>query len=78
MVDITDLSIHLGNQGQVSVHGDQYQAVHCLNIPLHQMNALLPNAAVAEPITNRMKLPMDLTGYWVIYNGVIEKYPWFL
>lgn len=50
MVDVTDLSIHRGNQGQLSVHGKQYQAVHCLKIPLYQKNALLPNAAVAEVI----------------------------
>lgn len=50
MVDITDISIHRGNQGQLSVHGEHYQAVHCLNIPLHEKNALLPNAAVAEVI----------------------------
>lgn len=50
MVDVTDISIHTGNQGQMSVHGKEYQAVHCLNIPLHEKNALLPNAAVAEVI----------------------------
>lgn len=50
MVDVTDLSIHRANKGSMSVHGKEYQAVHCLNIPLHQKNALLPNAAVAEVI----------------------------
>lgn len=50
MVDITDISVHLGNKGQMSVHGEKYQAVHCLNIPLYNKNALLPNAAVAEVI----------------------------
>ena len=50
MVDITDISIHRANKGQVSVHGKEYQAVHCLSIPLHNKNVLLPNAAVAEVI----------------------------
>lgn len=50
MVDITDISIHRANKGQMSAQGKEYQAVHCLNIPLHNKNALLPNAAVAEVI----------------------------
>lgn len=50
MVDVTDISVHRANQERLSVHGKQYQAVHCLNIPLYQKNALLPNAAVAEVI----------------------------
>ena len=50
MVDVTDISIHRANKGKMSTQGEQYQAVHCLNIPLHQKSALLPNAAVAEVI----------------------------
>lgn len=68
MVDVTDISIHRANQGQLSVHGTQYEAVHCLNIPLHQKNALLPNAAVAEVIAYSDPTTMEDAPSWLLGN----------
>lgn len=50
MADITDISIHRAGRDQKNLQGQEYQAVHCLKIPLHEDSALLPNAAVAEVI----------------------------
>lgn len=50
MADITDMSIHQAGKDQKALQGKEYQAVHCLKIPLLNESALLPNAAVAEVI----------------------------
>lgn len=47
MSDVTDISVR-GNHSMAQSQRQQYDAVHCLLLPLNADLALLPNAAVAE------------------------------
>jgi chemosensory pili system protein ChpC len=67
MGDVTDLSVR-GARGVTQSQRRQYDAVHCLLLPLHMDLALLPNAAVAEVIPYSEPEPLEdapdwLTGY---------------
>lgn len=65
MGEVTDLTRHSGNavsQGQRR----QYDAVHCLLLPLHMDIALLPNAAVAEVIPYIEPITVEDAPEWLM------------
>ncbi|MGD8525134.1 MAG: chemotaxis protein CheW [Thioalkalispiraceae bacterium] len=66
MADITDISIHRAGKDQKALQGKEYQAVHCLKIPLHNNSALLPNAAVAEVIAFNEPDPISDAPSWLL------------
>ena len=66
MADITDISIHRAGRDQKALQGKEYQAVHCLKIPLHENSALLPNAAVAEVIAFNQPEPINDAPEWLL------------
>lgn len=66
MADITDISIHRAGKDQKALQGKEYQVVHCLKIPLHEDNALLPNAAVAEVIAFNEPEPISDAPDWLL------------
>jgi len=65
MGDVTDLTIRLGRAVTQSQRR-QYDAVHCLLLPLYTDVALLPNAAVAEVITFIEPVPVENAPEWLI------------
>ena len=65
MGDVTDISVRSG-RGVTQSQRRQYDAVHCLLLPLHMDLALLPNAAVAEVIPYSEPVPLDDAPDWFI------------
>lgn len=65
MGDVTDMTVRSGRTVAQSQRR-QYDAVHCLLLPLHMDLALLPNAAVAEVIPYSDPVPLDDAPEWFI------------
>jgi chemosensory pili system protein ChpC len=65
MAEVTDISRH-SSRGAAPSQRREYDAVHCLLLPMHQDIAVLPNAAVAEVIPFSEPLPIDDAPEWLI------------
>ena len=65
MGDVTDLTLR-SNRAVAQSQRRQYEAVHCLLLPLHMDLALLPNAAVAEVIPYSEPLAIEDAPEWLI------------
>jgi len=65
MADIMDMTT-LGNREVANSPQAQFDAVHCLLLPLHMDVALLPNAAVAEVIPYVEPVAIEDAPSWLI------------
>lgn len=65
MGDVTDLTLHTA-RAMAQSQRRQYDAVHCLLLPLNDDIALLPNAAVAEVIPYSEPVAIDDAPEWLI------------
>ena len=65
MGDVTDLTIRT-NRAVAQSQRRQYDAVHCLLLPLNADIALLPNAAVAEVIPYTEPMTIEDAPDWLV------------
>lgn len=62
MADVMDMTL----PGRGNVKKEQFDAVHCLLLPLHREIAILPNAAVAEIIGYNEPEPTPDAPEWLL------------
>lgn len=60
------MSQEINTNANALLSGHRTESVHCLNIPLKNMNLLLPNAAVAEVIGYAEAEPIDGAPPWLL------------
>ncbi len=65
MGDVTDLTTR-GSSAAAQSQRRQYDAIHCLLLPLHMDIALLPNAAVAEVIPYTESVAVEDAPDWLV------------